>query len=260
MEVLVKKAIKSGNSSAVILPRSWLNKEIRVEIAKKTPEMMLSENIEILRKYIDLKSVIGIYLAGSYARKEESADSDIDILIITENTDREIIKEGIYNILLVSKALLKQKLERDLLPLGQMLKEARPLLNSGFLSPIKINVTKRNVKWYIDTTESKLDILEKAINIYKNKKEEGISDFIAYTIILRIRTLYIIESLIKCRNYMNKDFIRMVKKTAGGTITYERYLSIKNDTEDENIASLSEAEALCSYLKNQLSMVKNLLS
>ena len=31
MEAQIKRAVKAGNSSAVILPRAWLNKEVRVE-------------------------------------------------------------------------------------------------------------------------------------------------------------------------------------------------------------------------------------
>jgi len=30
MEIEIKKAIRAGNSSAVILPRAWLSKEVRV--------------------------------------------------------------------------------------------------------------------------------------------------------------------------------------------------------------------------------------
>ena len=102
MENQIKKAIKSGNSSAVILPRSWLNKEVRVELLEKTPEIILSDAIDILQKYIKLKEIIGIYLVGSYAREEQDKNSDIDLLIITNNIDREIIHEGIYNLLIIS--------------------------------------------------------------------------------------------------------------------------------------------------------------
>jgi predicted nucleotidyltransferase len=76
--------------------------------------MILEETLEIVKKHIALAEIIGIYLVGSYARKEETNDSDIDLLIITSDTDQEMIVEGSYNILLVSKALLKQKLNNDL--------------------------------------------------------------------------------------------------------------------------------------------------
>ena len=113
MEIQIKKAIKAGNSSAVILPRAWLNKEVRVELIKKTPEMILNDVIEILRKNISLKWVIGIYLVGSYARQEQDENSDIDILVITDDIDKNMIEEGIYNLVIVSYQLLYQKLELE---------------------------------------------------------------------------------------------------------------------------------------------------
>ena len=64
---------------------------------KKTPEIILLDVIDIIKKYIDLSDVIGIYLTGSYARGEEDEESDIDVLVITENVDREMINKGIYN-------------------------------------------------------------------------------------------------------------------------------------------------------------------
>ena len=36
MEIQIKKTIKSGNSSAVILPKSWLNEQVRVELVKES--------------------------------------------------------------------------------------------------------------------------------------------------------------------------------------------------------------------------------
>lgn len=258
MEIQIKKTIKAGNSSAVILPRSWLNKEVRVEIVKKTPETILSDVITIVRKYIDLEEIIGIYLTGSYARNEENKYSDIDILVITNDTDKEMLKEGIYNILLVSEKLLYRKLEQDLLPIGQMIKEAKALLNYSYLNSIKIKVTYENVKWYIDTTEDKLKILEKVIKISREKNKWNLSDFVAYTLILRIRTLYIIEKLIKDKTYKKDDFIRLIRDISKKD-SYEKYLAIKNNMKDEYRVTLKETESLYSYLNSQLSKIKKIL-
>src|SRR3972149_65255 len=113
MQAQIKKAIKAGNSSAVILPRAWLNKEVRIELVKKTPEMILYDVLEILKKKIDLASIIGIYLTGSYARDEEDQNSDIDVLVVTKGVDKEMISEGSYNLLIMSYELLYQKLKED---------------------------------------------------------------------------------------------------------------------------------------------------
>jgi len=259
MEVQIKKAIKAGNSSAVILPRSWLNMEVRVELIKKTPEIILSDVIDIAKKYISLKDIVGIYLTGSYARGEEDKNSDIDILIITNDTDKEMINEGIYNILIVSSVLLKQKLSEDLFPIGPMIKEAKPLLNSNYLDLIDVKITRKNIKWYLDTTDEKLRIINEIIDKLKKKNKRHLSDRIAYTLILRIRTLHIIKKLIDNEDYSKKDFIKMIKDISKGENAYNRYLAVKNNQEEENGVSIEEIERLYEYLKKLLVDVKLVL-
>ncbi len=256
MEVEIKHTVKAGNSSAVILPRAWLSQEVRVELIKKTPERILLDVISIMKKYIDLKEIVGIYLVGSYARAEENENSDRDILVITGDIDMEMIKEGIYSILAVSRGLLEQKLKGDLFPIGQMLKEAKPLINADYLKDLRVNVTKKNVKWYIETTEEKLRLIKK---LFEKIKEKRVNNRLSYTLILRIRTLYIIQKLIKNQNYLSKEFIRLIAKISGSKNAYSSYLAIKNDSKQASITTKEEAEKLYLYLKKQLGDVKNLL-
>jgi len=252
MDIKIKKAIKAGNSAAVILPRSWLNREVRIELIKKTSDIILLDTIKILDKHIKLKEVIGIYLAGSYARSEESESSDIDILVITQNTDKEMIHEGIYNIFIISKELLKQKLEFDLFPTGQMIKEAKPLLNSNFINSIDINVTETNVKWYIETTKEKLEIIKKIIDRIRKNNIKYVNDKVAYTLVLRLRTFFIIEKLIKNRSYSKNDFEKLIKRILNGENAYKGYLSVKNNLERKEYISIDEIERLYEYLNKQL--------
>jgi len=259
MEIQIKKAIKAGNSSAVILPRAWLNKEVRVELIKKTPETILKEVIEILKENISLESIIGIYLVGSYARQEENENSDIDILVITDDIDKEVIEKGIYNVLIVSYQLLHQKLEQDLFPIGQMLKEAKSLLNSNYIKDLDIKVTKKNVKWYLDTTKEKLDIIKEYIDDAKKENRNHIRDRIAYTLVLRIRTLEIIKKLIQNKNYSNRKFVGLINKVSVGTNAYEGYLTVKNNLKERNRVTISETEKLYEYLKRDLAKAKNMI-
>lgn len=225
-----------------------------MELVKKDQKTILTETINILSQYIKLKEIIGIYLVGSYARGEETKDSDIDILAITDDIDKEMISHGIYNILIVSSKLLNQKLNEDLLPIGPMIKEAKPLINEDYIKSIEVNVTDRNVRWYLDTTRDKINLIKKSIEKSKNKKYiEGI---VAYTLVLRIRTLYIIEKLIKNKNYSKKDFTELINKISGGENAYKAYLDVKKNSESSMRISLDEAEKLCSYLQKQLSDIK----
>ena len=252
MEIQIKRAVKAGNSSAVILPKAWLHKEVRAELVNKTQEIILVEVIDILKKYLKLESVIGIYLAGSYARGEEDSTSDIDVLVLTRGIDREMIAEGMYNLFIISSDLLQQKLNQDLFPIGQMIKEARPLLNSNYLSSLKVKITKRNIRWYLETTEEKLKMLKQIIDWARHGNKNYLGARIAYTLILRIRTLYIINNFIKNENYSKIDFIRLIKTISKGTNAYRGYLTFKNNLEERQDITLEETERLYNYLKNQL--------
>ena len=248
MNLEIKKTVKAGNSSAVILPRAWLDQEVRVELVKKTMATILHETIYLVEKYIGSSEIIGVYLVGSYARGENDKDSDIDILVISSDTDKEMIHEGIYNILIVSEELLKWKLENDLLPIGPILNEAKPLINSAYLNSIKVELTKKNLEWYIDTTKKKLGLIRRILeNTNKN-----VSDRVAYSLVLRIRTLYIIQKMIKDHGYSKKDLIHLIRKISGSNNAYESYLSIKNDSEENYKTTKKEAERLCKYLRKLL--------
>ena len=256
MSIEIKKAVKAGNSSAIILPRAWLNQEVRAELIKKTPETILFDVINIVRRYIDLKEIVGIYLVGSYARGEESRESDIDVLIISSSIDKEMIYDGMYNILIVSKELLQQKLKQDLLPIGQMMREAKPLINSSYLNSIEIKVNKKNIKWYTDTTKEKLELIKRILEKIKKRTDNRI----VYTLILRIRTLYIIQKLINNKEYSKKEFMKLIAKISGSANAYEAYLSIKNNSGEPNKATKEEAERLYCYLEKQLDNVNRMLN
>ena len=255
--MITKKTVKAGNSSAVVLPRAWLNKEVRVELVEKTPEIILSDTLNIVKEHIPTEKIIGIYLVGSYARQEQDKNSDFDVLVVTDDLDKEIINQGIYNILIISYQLVNQKLKQNLFPVGPMLKEAKALLNSNYLTKINVSVTKENVKWYLDTTEDKIRLVKRIISELKKKEEKYISDQVIYTAVLRIRTLYIIEKLTKNQNYSKKEFLRIINSISPSA--YQAYLNVKNDTKEENKTTVKEAEKLNDYLEGELEKVKRML-
>src|SRR3990167_91548 len=108
MEIM-KRTIKSGNASAVVLPKAWLNRNVKVELIDQSHEIILQEVMEIVKSKMELSKIIGVYLVGSYAREEQDEHSDIDILIISEDVDSELIKVGSYEIMIVSLKLLNYK-------------------------------------------------------------------------------------------------------------------------------------------------------
>ena len=139
-----------------------------------------------------------------------------------------------------------------------MLKEAQPLLNNNFLKKIKIKVTKKNVKWYLETTKDRLKIIKSSIDtIEKNKPNGKLSDAIAYSLILRLRTLYMIDCLKNNDNYKKNEFIKLTKRISGSLIAYNRYVYAKNNKENKRELPLNEGKKLYSYLEEYLQKITN---
>ena len=135
-----------------------------------------------------------------------------------------------------------------------MILEAKPLLNASYLNSLNVTVTPRNIKWYLETTKEKLNLLGKVINLTKDDKKY-VSDSLTYTLILRIRTLEIIKKIINNEAYSKKDFLRLIKNISGMKNAYESYLAIKNDLSDESRTTLLEVKKLYEYLIKQLALV-----
>ncbi len=245
---LVRKAIKVGNSAGVLLPKQYLNSQVRIvlqplNIEKDVLEILLEENI--------LKDTLGVYLVGSYARNEQTIESDIDILVITSKINKKIIR-GRYEIILITKEQLEKQLETNLLPLLPMLKEAKSIINEMLIEKYKETpLTKKNLKWHIETTKSAMRVIKKSIELSKEMKiKEG--DGSAYSLILRLRGVYIVDCLKKDKLWSKREFLSLIKEIAGSLNAYEGYLRIKADKKVKEELKIEEAEKLIGYINKKI--------
>ena len=94
--------------------------------------------------------------------------------------------------------------------------------------------------------------------VLKNS-DEKINDNVLYTLVLRIRTLHIIQKLIEDQVYSKKALVKLIIGVSGSGSAYESYLRIKNNEKEKYLTTKEEAEKLLSYLKKQLSDIKKLL-
>ena len=218
---LIKQAVKVGNSAGVLLPRKYLNSLVKIVLE---PLNIEKEVLDILMKEGILKDVMGIYLFGSYARGEETADSDIDILVITGNLTKAL-KEGNYDILFISKEKLENNLNRNLY-LYSLIREAKVIFNKELIENYK------NVKFDLRLSK-KLKEISRVTRINQGfvaigEKEEKVMDGTIYSIILRLRELFLINCLIHGKDYSNKVFLRLVEKESN-LERYKAYLRFKNN-------------------------------
>jgi len=253
---LVKPTIRVGNSAGVLLPKEWLNMNVKVVLQPLNVE---KEILEILLKEGILQEVEGVYLVGSYARKEETFESDIDVLVITNNLDKNI-KEGKYEIICVSKKQFEKQLETNILPILPMLVESKVIINKNLKeSYLNSSLTGKNLRWHIETTKKMMKKVKEDIE-FSRKIGMKISDASAYSLVLRLRTLYIINCLRKNKSWSKKEFLRLIKKISGSLTVYYEYLRVKKkDKKLQNKLPIDEAEKLMDYINKEMSELEKWL-
>ncbi|MBI2449139.1 nucleotidyltransferase domain-containing protein [Candidatus Pacearchaeota archaeon] len=242
---IIKQAFKLGNSAGVVLPSNWKDKKVSIKLIERS---ITEEIFEILEEKDLLKNTIGIFLAGSYARGEETEDSDIDVLVVTDNIDRQI-KVGKYEIVFISKSKFEKSITKSLY-LASLINEAKVILNNYILQYYKNKVKGISTKEYINEIKSITRINKGFVDI-DEELEEKVLDETLYSIVLRLRELYLIECLKNNKTPSNKEFIYLINKIANEE-SYKAYLRIKNDTIPKKVVSVKDARALIDEIKKRI--------
>jgi len=234
-EELIKPVVRVGNSAGVVLPIEWYGGEAIIKLIRK-PLNIKSDVLRIIEPFLD--SVLGVYLVGSYSRREEDKNSDIDILVITEDINKKIIK-GKYDILLISREEVKKAM-KIVVPIIPMIREAAPIINKNLLNELKKEkIKKEHLKWHIDTTKSSLKII-KEILVLDGLKVNG---NVIYQLILRLRQVYIVDCLLKNKDYSKKYFLQMLKKKG----IYELYEVYKMEKNGKKSKAIEKSKAKIAY-------------
>ncbi len=252
---LIKNTIRVGNSAGVLLPKEFLNTQVKIVLQ---PLNIEKDVLDILLKEKVLSNVLGVYLVGSYARGEQTIESDIDTLIITDNLNNRI-KNGKYDLMLVSRDLVEEKMEKNIFPLLPMIIEAKPIINKSLLDNyVNTSLTKTNLKWHIDTTKSAMNVVIEYIKLAEESGKE-VSDAASYSLILGLRTIYLIDCLKKRKKYTKKEFLGLIKKISGSLTAYERYLESKNKNTKEFKLPINEAKKLIDYNNKKIREIEKWL-
>ena len=228
METIVKQTREVGTSAGVLLPRKWLNKQVVVTLFSPSKEEIAKDVITLLIKNNLNEDTKGVYLTGSYARGDYDSNSDIDILVITEKTNK-LINYNNYEILFVSEENLLKNLSN--LYYTSMLKEAETIINKCLIEKYSKNKPKLNIKETLKEIENILKINKDTVESCKEKKK-NVPDGIVYSTVLRLRELYLIKCILSSKTYSKKDFLKIT-----GEETYSAYNRVKrNEKEINNIS------------------------
>lgn len=247
MKQVIKQAKRLGNASGVVLPKEWESALVQVKVIKKYPTN--HELLKIITQEIELKDIGGVYLVGSMARGESDKNSDIDVLVISNHIDRDVIDKNIQ-ITVVSKETLNQYKSYPLY--YSMLSEAKTILNDGLLNEIRSDLTlsSKGIAEYLVATKNVLKKSHKILSGNKSKESTRTSDAIAYSLVLRLRGLHILDSYLKGKPPSKKSLLNLILKLTGSLEIYERYVAMKNDEELElESISIIDAKAIHNYLE-----------
>jgi len=196
---------KFGNSCHILLPKEYLGKKIKFLVDTKTFQDIKSEVIEILKP--NLEEIQGIYLYGSYARNEQSHDSDIDILVITSNKLKIKTEINNYSIISITLSELERTLKENPILILPILQESKPILNSQLIGKYKsFKLTKENTKKFIEESKKTLEIVKEGLT-----KEFEIGSLV-YSLILRIRGLLMISLSRKEKQYSKAILFNYLKE------------------------------------------------
>lgn len=253
---LIKPVIRVGNSAGVLVPKEWINGSARVELIEK-PLNIKKDILDILSPC--LEDIEGIYLTGSYARGEQTGKSDVDVLVITSKISKRI-KKGKYDILLIKKDDVDNEIKNSALPLIPMLKEARPMMGKNLLEEYrKAGFTKKNLEWYMAITASAIKINTAMINLSKEQENKHCSDAVSYSLILNLRSIYIVDCMKKGIKWTSNGLLSMIKKISGSLKAYEGYLAVKNNESVFGLLPIDEAEKLLHYITKRMTEHKKWL-
>ena len=249
---------KFGNSSHVVLPKEYRGRRIKFIAEPKTLQDIKSEIIGILKPY--LENIVGVYLYGSYVRNEQTIDSDIDILVITDDKIRIIEKFDNYQIISTTINDLENTIKNNAVLIIPILKEAKTIINPDLLNKYKnYKFTKKNTKKFLNDTKKILLLNRKGLKL---NFEVG---SLVYSLILRVRGLLTIKLMISNKPYTKASLFSYLESNdfekSKVEDLYRIYSSERDDNEVQNsdIIIKEDMEKLLAKAKNLLEEVKMLL-
>lgn len=232
-EQIIRKVTSIGNGAHIFAPKDWLNEEVLiVRIPKPT---IKEEILDVLKPH--LENIVGAYIYGSYARGEETKNSDKDLLLII-NKRISIKKEG-YEIICLQEEDMKKAIEISPILIYSALNEAKPIINSYLLEKLKKKYRPevKYLKRYLEETKEIVRINKEAPSLY--------------SLILRLKGVYLIRQLLSGKNYSNKNFKSWIMRRKS-KINLEKIDNYKKDS----LLNNEEANFLLNILKNEIKEIE----
>lgn len=253
-EQLRKRVARSGNSGAVWVPKDWLGEEILVT-RLATPKLSLEEELfNILLPH--MQDISAIFLYGSYARKEETKDSDIDIFVIAKHKFT-LKPTKRFDITVIEHTKLQETVQKNPF-IYTLVHEARPLINSTLLAELQAIKPefKQFIYWYKETTEDSILSNKELLALDALESSYLTSYSVVYSLILRLRGVFLLQSVLHHKQFSNASFKQFITKSlslADFTKVYTIYRKVRDNQKIDPIKiELTLANKLLELLQKEV--------
>ncbi|HZX34497.1 MAG TPA: DUF2080 family transposase-associated protein [archaeon] len=243
-ESVEKEVVKFGNGSIVYTQKKWIGKKVLVVLEKK-PLDIEGGAMEALKPF--LSSVEGVFLFGSHARNEQTEKSDIDILAITDKKI-SVGKIGRLDFLLKTREEFTEEIKADpTLFLQQAINEAKPIFNESLLKELRKIRANPDFGEFLGDTLGAFKKTKELIEAGRGKEFLD-SNTAIYSLILRMKGLFIIQCFKRRAGFSGKKFAGLLKshgftgKTADNLI--EAYRAERDERKTTIKILVSDAEKL----------------
>jgi len=260
-EQIVKTVVPSGNGGAVWVPKNWLGQEVVVILPKK-PELEIKEKIlHLLEPY--LKDIISVGIHGSYARNEQTKDSDVDVLVITKDKNLKLdFKSEKLDVVSLPLDRLEKSIEKYPVMYYQMVQESEPLINSYVLEDLKnVRIDEGSFKDYLRETKEQLKSSIEFVELDKLDGDHLESQSVLYSSVLRLKGLFIIRTILKKAKYSNKNFRKWLicqgLSSKEFEDSYNAYRLIRDDKDTKNLKiKLDVVQKVLNILDRELKLLE----
>lgn len=257
MESITKNAVKVGNSAGILLPRAWEGGKVKAVLVEE-PLNIKQDVLRILEPY--LKNIIAVFLYGSHAREEHDKNSDVDILVVADKKI-EIPKKNRFDITVIAAEKTSKMRENDPIFFYSLLREAKPIINESFLSSLQKDEPRiSHFKNFIESTKRMIKINREFIELDKLDGDILESGGVVYSLILRLRGVFIINRILEKKEYSNIFFRKWIEKNAAGIEygkIYSIYREIRDKKEPEKKIKIKDAEMLLHLLERGIAKLEN---
>jgi predicted nucleotidyltransferase len=253
-EKLIRKVTLIGNGAHVFVPKEWSGEQIALIRPEK--KSLKERIISLIEPHLD--SIAGVYLYGSHARAENIPGSDIDLLIITTRNLK--IKADNFEIICLQREEIKKAIKIAPVLIYSILSEATPLINSALLEELREQYKPKTGDFteYFDECRRIIKINEEFIKEEKGRYMPG--EAVVYSLILRLRGIFIIKSILSRERYSHKQFKSWIKShlpKIDFDSVYGAYRSSKNEEPIRQRIKTEDLKMLLEFLRKEVSEFKN---